>query len=137
MMSPRTEVIRIAAVVLSDPGGRVLGVRKTGTTSFMLPGGKVEPGEQPRATAVREVREELHLRLEGTDLEHLGRFSAPAANEANCRVDCDVFRWSETLSGDPAVFEEIEESRWFPVTSADEELAPLSRDVVFPLLRGR
>lgn len=132
--STLTKTIRIAAVVFRNNSGDVLSVRKSGTDSFMMPGGKVELAEAPRDTAVREIAEELHLVLDPSALEHLGRFRAPAANEAGFSVDCDVFHWPEALEQLPEVFEEIAEARWFPVDSTAAQLAPLSRDVIFPLL---
>lgn len=100
----------------------------------MMPGGKVEPGELPLDTAVREIAEELHLVLAPDRLEHLGRFGAPAANETGFRVDCDVYLWPDPLSSLPEVFDEIAEASWFSASSTAPELAPLSRDVVFPRL---
>ncbi|WP_080795640.1 NUDIX hydrolase [Corynebacterium pacaense] len=129
-----SSVIRIAAVILRNPAGEVLSVRKSGTRSFMMPGGKLEPGEDPRGAAVREIAEELHLDLIGERLDHLGRFVAPAANESGYTVDCDVFIWPAPLETMPAVFEEIAEARWFAADSNDEQLAPLSREAVFPRL---
>ena len=41
--------------------GRLLTVRKAGSVRFMLPGGKIDPGESARAAAVREVMEEVGL----------------------------------------------------------------------------
>src|SRR5690606_24338088 len=58
------DAIVVSAVVLADADGHVLIVRKKGTTSFMHPGGKPEPGEAPERCAVREVEEELGLVLE-------------------------------------------------------------------------
>lgn len=110
-------------------------MRKTGTASFMMPGGKVEAAENPRDTAVREIAEELHMDLDPARLEHIGRFRAPAANEAGFEVDCDVYQWPEPLGVLPEVFAEIVESTWSPVTSTAAELAPLSRDIIFPRLR--
>jgi len=37
-------IIRVSAVVLRDAQGRVLMVRKRGTSMWMNPGGKPEPG---------------------------------------------------------------------------------------------
>lgn len=128
--------IRIAAVVLRNWQGEILSVRKRGTSSFMLVGGKLDPGESALSAAVREVAEELRLDLDPVQLHHLGRFHAPAANEAEMGVDCDVFLAPEPLGELPEVFEEIEEARFFPVDSRDKVLAPLSCDVIFPLLRG-
>ena len=39
------KAVEIVAGVIRDHGGRVLTVRKRGTTAFMLPGGKRNPGE--------------------------------------------------------------------------------------------
>lgn len=129
------KIIRIAAVVLRRQDGYVLSVRKKNTNKFMMPGGKLEEGETGRMTARREISEELGLELAESELIPLGRHSAPAANEPGFRVDCDVFLWSGRLEEAPAVQAEIVESRWYPLTSTAEELAPLSREVIFPLVR--
>ncbi|MGP6173564.1 NUDIX hydrolase [Corynebacterium sp. A21] len=129
------ETIRIAAVVLRSEDGRILSVRKRGTGSFMLVGGKLEAGETPLCAAVREVAEELRIRLDPSRLSHLGRFEAPAANEDGAGVDCDVYLAADPIGGLPEVFEEIEEARFFAVDSESAELAPLSREVVLPILR--
>ena len=51
-------------------GGRVLAARRAHPSDLAglweLPGGKVEPGEDPRVTAVREIGEELGCRVEVT-----------------------------------------------------------------------
>ncbi|MEZ5088030.1 MAG: NUDIX domain-containing protein [Tessaracoccus sp.] len=83
--------IRVSAVVLRDAHGRILMVRKRGTTMWMNPGGKPEPGESAAECAAREVGEELGLRLDPHHLLPLGEFAAPAANEAGFTVVADVF----------------------------------------------
>ena len=45
-------VIRIVAAVVADERGRLLLVRKRGTTAFMQPGGKPEAGETPAETVL-------------------------------------------------------------------------------------
>jgi 8-oxo-dGTP diphosphatase len=54
-------VLVVGAAVLR--GGRVLAARRTTPPEtagrWEFPGGKVEPGEQPEAAVVRELREEL------------------------------------------------------------------------------
>ena len=51
-------------------GGRVLAARRSGASALAglweFPGGKVEPGEAPEATAVREITEELDCTIEVT-----------------------------------------------------------------------
>ena len=53
----------IAHVLMRDAEGRVLLCETQFKRDWELPGGVVEPGEPPRAGAVREVREELGLDL--------------------------------------------------------------------------
>ncbi|MBC3186124.1 NUDIX domain-containing protein [Corynebacterium sp. zg-331] len=127
-------VIRIAAVVLRNGKGKVLTVRKRGTNSFMFPGGKREPGERPRETARREINEELGLTLCAEDLIFLGTMTAPAANEPGHTVECAVFDWRGVLPELPQVRAEIAEARFYDPSSRAAEIAPLTRDVVFPLL---
>lgn len=128
--------LRIVAAVFRNRAGDVLGVRKGGTSSFMMPGGKIESGETPREAVVREIAEELHLGLDADRLHHLGLFRAPAANEPGFTVRCDVYVWPDPLTDLPTVHDEIVEAIWVPVTSRAPEIAPLSRDVVFPHLRA-
>ena len=130
-------VIRIAAVVIENPYGKILSVRKRGTTALMLPGGKIEPGEKPIQTATREIFEEIGLDLPLSELTHLDTLTAPAANEPGASVCCDVFIWSGVLDHLPSVRAEIDEACWCDVSSTSLELAPLSREVVFPRLRGK
>jgi len=53
------DAIRIAAAVIVRPDGMTLLVRKRGTSAFMQPGGKIEPGETPEQALSRELSEEI------------------------------------------------------------------------------
>ncbi|MET2827115.1 NUDIX hydrolase [Mesorhizobium shangrilense] len=66
--------IRIAAAVIIDADGRLLLVRKRGTSAFMQPGGKIEPDELPINALVRELREELGLVIDPGAPSWLGSF---------------------------------------------------------------
>ncbi|MFI5912220.1 NUDIX domain-containing protein [Dactylosporangium sp. NPDC051541] len=124
-------VLRIVAAVVQDQNGRWLVVRKRGTTVFMQPGGKLEPDETAADALVRELAEELGLRVGTAQLGHVGRFEAPAANEAGFTVDADVF--TAPLTGPVAPLAEIEELRWIdPAGPGDLALAPLLRDHLLP-----
>jgi uncharacterized protein (TIGR00730 family) len=139
------QVLRIAALVLNDPDGRTLLVRKRGTSGFMQCGGKLEPGETPRQALVREAAEELGLRLDPDAVEHLGRFRAVALNEPDTHVDADAF----FLAADRAVCaglqpdREIAELVWLdPVTTVtggepEVEIAPLSAETLMPIAAAR
>lgn len=136
-------VLTIAAVCFlrEGPSGlELFAVRKRGTEAFMQVGGKLEPGEDAREAAVREVIEELDVVLEEEGLELLGEFEAPAANEAETIVRASVFLApSDSLPRDVTVFAELEEGRWFPLDADDApgvQLAPLMTDHIVPRLRS-
>ncbi|MDK1360151.1 NUDIX domain-containing protein [Arthrobacter sp. zg-Y1219] len=134
-------VLTLSAVLVRDDRGRVLLVRKRGTSKFMQPGGKLEPGESFAGAAVREVREELGLQLAETDLLDLGRWYGPAANEEDTFIDAGLFAW--TISAASGVHAdqlvaaaEIEELLWVDPEQAlvRDDLSPLLRDHILPQL---
>lgn len=118
-------VVVVAAVVVLDDRRRVLTVRKRGTTRFMLPGGKPEAGEDLRATAVRELAEEVGLEMLDEDLLDWGVHEDVAANEPDTTVRAGVFAWTRRVSVDVRAAAEIEELRWLDLDHPSGELAPL------------
>jgi 8-oxo-dGTP diphosphatase len=105
-------VVRVSAVVLRDARGRVLSVRKRGTSSFMFPGGKPERGESAGDAAVRELAEELTISLGPDELRDLGVFAADAANEAGHVVEGTVFLAPDVDVTTIRPAAEITELRW-------------------------
>ena len=130
--------IHVTAVVLRDPAGFVLLVRKRGTSMWMNPGGKPEPGESPEQCGAREVHEELGLHLDPGRLLPLGLFEAAAANEPGHVVVAHVFAWPDDVVGQVHPAAEIDAVRWSDPAVArggsDRTLAPLYADAIAPLL---
>jgi 8-oxo-dGTP diphosphatase len=126
--------VRVSAVVARDATGRVLTVRKRGTTRFMFPGGKPEAGESAAECAARECREEIGLRVDAAALVPLGRFRTAAANEAATDVVADVFVHDGVVV--PVMAAEIAELRWLDLSSSPwpDDLAPLLAEAVLPRL---
>ncbi len=128
--------IRIAAAAVLRQDGATLLVRKRGTSAFMQPGGKIGENESPVAALCRELAEELGLAVGHQDPEYLGCFTATAANEPDCIVTAELFRL--VVNEEIRVQAEIEEARWVhPDAEGNLDLAPLTRDVVLPIMRNQ
>ena len=129
-----SRVLEIVTAVILDQCGRMLLVRKRGTTTFMKPGGKRDGGEDDLTTLARELDEELGCRLVRAEL--LGHFSAPAANEAGFIVQSATY--VVTVEGEIAARAEIEALAWInPAAPGDLRLAPLLTEQVLPALLAR
>ena len=129
--------IRIVAALIRDHAGRVLLVRKRGTTAFMQPGGKRDPGEDDMMALAREIAAELGCCMVSDSIRPLGEFDAVAANEPGWRGHACLY--GIDLTGDIVPNREIDETIWIdPAAPPDIPLAPLTRDHVLPLAsRGR
>jgi len=127
-----TGTIDIVAALIRDAAGRVLLVRKRGTTAFMQPGGKRDAGEDDITTLTREIDEELGCGLVSDSIRPLGEFDAISANEPGFRVRAALYEVEVT--GEIAPRAEIEAMMWVdPAAPVDIALAPLTRDHVLPL----
>ena len=127
-----TDTIEIVAALIRDSAGRVLLVRKRGTTAFMQPGGKRDSGEDDITALARELDEELGCRLIPDSIRSLGEFDAISANEPGFRVRAALYEIEVT--GEIAPKAEIEAMVWIdPAAPAGIPLAPLTRDHVLPL----
>lgn len=102
-----------AMAIVQDGDGRVLAVRQSYADEWTLPGGFLKRGEQPDVAAVREIGEEVGLRVR-------------VAGEAIAVVDPVKLKIHLTypvdVDGDPAdarpVSAEIDEVRWVDPAAA-------------------
>lgn len=129
------DLIVVAAICIHDADGRLLTVRKRGTERFMLPGGKLEPGETPAEAVVRETAEEVGISVDAAALVPLGQWRAPAANEPGRFIESTVYT-ADVRNPDPRIDGEIEELRWLEPARADayDDLAPMILLHVLPAL---
>ena len=94
---------------------------------WALPKGKIDPGERPEETAVREVREETGV--EGTLVEKLGdvryTYSRRGGERVFKVVSFYLLRAGRGRIGqiEEAMRIEVEEARWLPLDEAPRLLA--------------
>jgi 8-oxo-dGTP pyrophosphatase MutT (NUDIX family) len=111
---------------------------------WALPKGKIDPGERPEETAVREVREETGV--EGTLVEKLGDVKYTYTRRGGERVfkivSFYLLRAGQGRIGqiEEAMRIEVEEARWLPLDEAsrllayggEREMAAKARDTFAP-----
>ncbi|EMS98708.1 NTP pyrophosphohydrolase, MutT family protein [Agrobacterium tumefaciens str. Cherry 2E-2-2] len=131
---PKREIV-IAAAVLLNERRQMLVVRKRGTTQFMQPGGKIDPGETPEQALHRELAEEIGLTLPENAARYEGVFREEAANEAGADVVAHTF--IARLQTEVAPQAEIEEVRWLDLDRhTGVTIARLTETQMLPLARA-
>ena len=126
MPGSATDVLNIAAAVVSDPEGRLLLVRKHNTSFYMQPGGKIEKGESALTALCRELGEELGLQVNEDQLIPLGLQTAEAANEPGVMLEANLF--GLVIDEPVEAAAEIAEARWVTREEAWQlSLAPLTK----------
>ena len=133
------KLLLVVAVALIDADGRVLiterpaGKALAGLWEF--PGGKVEPGERPEATLIRELREELGIAVEEPCLAPL-TFASHAYEDFHLLMPLYACRrWEGTpqgLEGQRLAWVRAAKLRDYPMPPADEPLIPALIDLLTP-----
>ncbi len=123
------EILLVAACALVDPDGRVLiAQRPAGKTMaglWELPGGKVEAGERPEDTLIRELEEELGIVVDEQCLAPL-TFASHSYPEFHVLMPLYICRrWNGTVApreGQRLIWVRPRELRKYPMPPADEPL---------------
>jgi 8-oxo-dGTP diphosphatase len=122
-------LVLVAACALIDPDGRVLVAQRPPGKSMAglweFPGGKVEPGERPEQSLIRELREELGIAVKEECLAPL-TFASHLYPEFHLLMPLYVCRrWEgfvEAREGQQLKWVRPPELRNYPMPPADEPL---------------
>ena len=132
-MPQQRTIVKIGLAVMHD--NSLLLVRKRGGQSYILPGGKLEAGENDRQALVREIGEELGCTIDPESLVFLGAFSDVAADLRDTVVVVRLY--GANLVGAPSPKSEIECLTWFtPELNGQVTLAPSIQNQILPFLRS-
>ncbi len=106
--------IIVARVIVQNSANEVLILKRSEGFSnpgkYDLPGGKIDPGEQPIDGAIRELFEETGIKARVEDLQIVDSYCSAAVNET---IWCDIiYRLNLTSSTDIILSSEHESSRF-------------------------
>lgn len=98
--------------------GQILGTRSKGKELYYLPGGKRDPGETDVETLVREIEEELSVKIKPETVVHFGQFEAQADGKAEGIV-VKMACYSADFDGELSPASEIAELEWLSYKDRD------------------
>ncbi|KXF79386.1 NTP pyrophosphohydrolase [Paramesorhizobium deserti] len=134
--NPR-RILLVAACALVDADGRVLlaqrpeGKQLAGLWEF--PGGKVEPGETPEQTLIRELKEEIGIVTKPACLAPL-TFASHTYEDFHLLMPLYICRRYEgiarSLEGQALKWVRPRDMRDYPMPPADEPLIPFLIDLL-------
>ncbi len=125
------KLLLVAACALIDADGRVLLARRPANKDMAglweFPGGKVDPGERPEETLVRELKEELGIDVQEACLAPL-TFASHTYPQFQLLMPLWVCRrWEgevKALEGQELAWVRPNRLRDYPMPPADEPLIP-------------
>ncbi|OEK06521.1 NUDIX hydrolase [Roseivirga misakiensis] len=98
---------------------RILVARSKGKEAFYIPGGKRELGESDAQALIREIDEELSVKLHEDSLAYYGTFSAQAHGHAD-GVLVQMTCYMGQYDGELKAAAEIEEVSWLEFEEMDK-----------------
>jgi len=114
-----TKMIEIDKIAfIATKNGKILSTKSKGKTKYYIPGGKRELGETDEQTLIREILEELNVKIKPDTIEYVGTFKAQA-DEANKGILVKMTCYKALYNGLLEPKSEIEEIKWLSYKDLD------------------
>ena len=114
---PMTPQIRVAAIISREQQILLVEHRKRGQRYWVLPGGRLEPGETLKTAVLRELQEELTLQGTVGQLLAVYETLAPERHVVNLAFAVDIGRAEPQIDRNDAV---LAGWRWVAVTALSQ-----------------
>jgi 8-oxo-dGTP pyrophosphatase MutT (NUDIX family) len=103
------EIDKIALIKIKD--GKILSSKSKGKSKYYLPGGKREYKETDQQTLIREIGEELSVKIINESIKYIGTFKAVADGATDGTV-VKMTCYEANYIGNLKANNEIEEIKW-------------------------
>ncbi|MEK7650870.1 MAG: NUDIX domain-containing protein [Patescibacteria group bacterium] len=131
---PKPDIWKAAGVIIRD---RKLLVNKSAKYDFYLsPGGKIELGETPAQSLIRELKEELNIDVTESDFYYTSTIEEPAANDPSKILKMEIF-FVNNWRGELKASNEIIEIKWIDSTYPRERLGSVIASHIIPDLKAK
>lgn len=106
------DIYKSGLLILHADNTSFLAVKKNDPKmqEWIMPGGKIEPGETPEEALAREIKEELQCRIELKSVYFINEYEAPAAGAPGMMLHLKLY--SGTLLGNPVASAELSLLGW-------------------------
>jgi 8-oxo-dGTP diphosphatase len=126
------------AAVITDPAGRVLLCQQSqGHHLWSLPGGKIRDHESPLHAAVRDIQEEIGVRVNLVEIIGMYQLTSPSAESD--LPDCLVHAFRASIDGEVTVNSPGRIARvcWHEVSSLPAPMTATTRHAIEDAVAGR
>ncbi|MBG1278047.1 NUDIX hydrolase [Lactococcus lactis] len=121
-----------SALILNEKDQLLVTKKKSNTSHYILPGGKLEEGETPEKALIRELREELDVNV--VSYSYLATCVEKSQFED---FDLKMFMYLVKVDGIPKASREILSLDWINLDTKRKDLATGITLHALPLLRER